>query len=103
MPMIQKQKWLALCLILLFLSISSAFAVEASEEEYKNMEQMMGSIKLEKKQVESMVEKLAQSGRISKEDATKAKREIASLSDNDLENLKNKAVAEVKSKKLLDH
>ena len=103
MAKIQKQKWLALCLTFLFLSITPTFAADALDDEYRNMEQMMGSIKLEKKQVESMVEKLAQSGRISKEDASKAKREIASLSDNDLENLKNKAVAEVKSKKLLDH
>ena len=101
--MAKKQKWFALSLTLLFFSISPSYAADALEDEYKNMEQMMGSIKLEKKQVESMVEKLAQSGRISKEDASKAKREIASLSDNDLENLKNKAVAEVKNKKLLDH
>ena len=103
MNKMHKLKWLSLSLIVMGLSISTTFATDALEDEYKNMEQMMGAIKLEKKQVESMVEQLAQSGRISKEDASKAKREIASLSENDLENLKNKAVAEVKTKKLLDH
>ena len=37
-------------------------------------------------------------------DASKAKRELASMNDNDLENLKTKAIAEVKDKHLLnDH
>ena len=87
--------------------LSSSFAASDSKdsvEEYKNMEQVMGSIKLEKKQVESMVDKMVASGRISADDASKAKRELASMNDNDFENLKTKAIAEVKDKHLLnDH
>lgn len=82
---------------------SSTFATDQLDAEYKNMEQMMGAIRLEKKQVESMVDKMVASGRINAEDAAKAKRELASMNDNDLENLKNKAIAEVKDKRLLDH
>lgn len=90
----------------LFVLSLSAFPVLAADQldnDYKNMEQMMGSIRLEKKQVESMVDKLVASGRINPEEAAKAKRELASMNDNDLENLKNKAIAEVKDKRLLDH
>lgn len=75
----------------------------ADEAEYKNMEQMMGAIKLEKKQVENMLEKMVNSGRITPEEGQRAKRALASLKEDDLDNLKNKAIAEVKNKKLLDH
>ncbi|MFA6238720.1 MAG: hypothetical protein WC635_15400 [Bacteriovorax sp.] len=75
----------------------------SDETEYKNMEQMMGSIRLEKKQVESMLDKMVVSGRISPEEGREAKRALASMKENDLENLKTQAIAEVKQKKLLDH
>jgi len=87
----------------LMIASSSTFATDQLDAEYKNMEQMMGAIRLEKKQVESMVDKMVASGRINAEDAAKAKRELASMNDNDLDNLKNKAIAEVKDKRLLDH
>lgn len=87
----------------LFTSLGAACASDQMENEYKNMEQMMGSIRLEKKQVEAMVDKMVVSGRISAEDAMKAKRELASMKDSDLENLKSRAIAEVKNKQLLDH
>lgn len=77
-------------------------AEDQLDAEYKNMEQMMGAIKLEKKQVESMVDKMVVSGRISSEDGQKAKREIASMKDEDMESLKMRAIAEVKDKRLLD-
>jgi polyhydroxyalkanoate synthesis regulator phasin len=97
---------------LLFLSILISFATVANasenksddkEAEYKSMEQMMGAIRLEKKQVENMVDLMVVSGRISAEEGSKAKREIASMKENDLENLKSRAVAEVRSRKLLEH
>jgi hypothetical protein len=49
-----------------------------------------------------MLDKMVISGRISAEEVSKAKREIASMKDNDLENLKTRAIAEVKSRRLLD-
>lgn len=90
------------CSVVLVTSVP-VFAADQLDSEYKNMEQMMGAIRLEKKQVESMVDKLVASGRINADEAAKAKRELASMNDNDLENLKNKAIAEVKDKRLLDH
>lgn len=87
---------------ILTIFVSLNLSVLADDLEYKNMEQMMGSIRLEKKQVEIMLDKMILSGRISEEEGVKAKRELASLKEDDLENLKNKAISEVKNNKLLD-
>ena len=100
-----KLKLNALVIFFLIMTIftSGAKAVDTEEGDYKNMEQMMGAIRLEKKQVESMVDKMVVSGRISPDEGDKAKREIASMKDSDLENLKTQAIAVVNSNKLLDH
>ena len=76
--------------------------VYAEDIEYKNMEQMMGSIKLEKQQLEIMVDKMVESGRISAEEAVEAKRALAGMKEDDLEHLKTKAIATVKSQQLLN-
>lgn len=81
----------------------SGVTVAADEMEYKNMEQMMGSIRLEKRQIESMLDRMMESGRISSDEGAQAKRALASMKENDLENLKSKAIAEVKTQNLLDH
>jgi polyhydroxyalkanoate synthesis regulator phasin len=86
----------------LIASTTLAYASDDSDVEYKNAEEMLGAIHLEKKQIESMVEKMVESGRISKEDGSRARREIASLQDSDLENLKSKALAEIKTNHLLE-
>lgn len=96
-------QFLFLGLVVLGLSANTYVYAEDDGGEYKNMEQMMGSIKLEKKQVESMIEKLVVSGRITREEGVEASRALASMKENDLETLKTKAIAEVKSQKLLDH
>lgn len=64
------------------------------------MEQMIGSIRLEKKQIESMINKMIASGRLSPEEGSKAKREVASVKETDMEDLKKLAIAEVRNKKL---
>lgn len=98
-----------MCLLFLSLSLMTTSKTlinetKADDElEYKNMEQMMGSIRLEKKQIEGMLDKMIVSGRISSEEGVEAKRALASMKENDLEDLKSMAMAEVKSKKLLDH
>jgi hypothetical protein len=97
--------FLAILLVGLLSQVSSnvAKADEPIDGEYKNMEQMMGSIRLEKKQVELMVDKMVSSGRISEAEGVKAKAELESMKESDLENLKSRAIAEVKDKHLLDH
>ncbi len=97
--------FLAVFSVVLMTSLFTATISQAAADdiEYKNMEQMMGSIRLEKKQVEGMLDKMIVSGRISSEEGTEAKRALASMKENDLENLKAMAIAEVKNKNLLDH
>lgn len=94
---------LKMCFLLTVAIMAGSVWADELEAEYKTMEQMMGSIRLEKKQIESMVDKMVGSGRITQEEGIKAKREIASLKEDDLEDLKVRAVAEVKNKHLLDH
>ena len=92
-----------LFLVMACIFTSQAFASENPETEYKNMDQMMASIHLEKKQVESMLDKMVDSGRITAEDSVNAKREIASMKDSDLENLKTQAIAAIKNNRSVDH
>jgi len=92
-----------LFIVMAYIFSSLAMASENPETEYKNMDQMMASIHLEKKQVESMLDKMVDSGRITDEDRIKAKREIASMKDSDLENLKTQAIAAIKNNRSIDH
>jgi hypothetical protein len=75
--------------------------LEANGESISSPEQFLDSIKLEKKQIENMLDKMAASGRISKEDAQKAKRELASMDEDHLNTLKDKAVNQIKAQNLL--
>lgn len=81
-------------LFLVFLAASFEMAI-AQEVEVHNMSEMLGSINLERKQVEKIVERLEKSGRISAEEGAKVRREIASVQDNDLEQIKQAAIAEL--------
>jgi hypothetical protein len=92
-----------LLIILAYIFTSLAQASENSETDYKNMDQMMASIHLEKKQVESMLDKMVDSGRITAEESLNAKREIASMQDSDLENLKNRAIVAIKNNRSVEH
>ena len=87
-------------LLLLALLVSASFttAFAGEETDYKNMEQMLGAVRLEKRQVENMLDKMIVSGRISAEEGAKVKRELASVKDDDMENLKKQAIAEVKNR-----
>lgn len=95
------KKFSVICAAICLASLSS-WAL-ADEGEYQNMEEMMGSVRLEKKQVEGMLDMMMVSGRITAEEGQRAKRAIASMKETDLENLKTEAIAQVKTKKLLDH
>jgi polyhydroxyalkanoate synthesis regulator phasin len=105
MEVTMKIKLLSPFFILLFITPTFAtdYLIEQKDEEYKNIESMVGAIHLEKKQVESMLDKMVQSGRMSPEEGNKVKREIASVKDNDLEEFKARALVEVKSNKIFDH
>ncbi len=77
---------------LLFSSLSGAVYSEETVE-VKDMGQMLAQITMEKKQMEIIVDKLVSSGRLSTEYAKKAKREIASVKDEDVKDIKMNIVA----------
>lgn len=66
--------------------------------EVKNIGEMLAQITLEKKQMESIVDKLVVSGRISPDNAVRAKREIASVKEEDVEQVKMHMVAVINSR-----
>ena len=77
---------------LLFSSLSGAVYSEETVE-VKDMGQILAQITMEKKQMEIIVDKLVSSGRLSTEYANKAKREIASVKEEDVKDIKMNIVA----------
>ena len=71
--------------------ITYAFSAHGEEATFHNPEEMIQALKLEKKQVETMVDKLVKSGRMSPEDGDKVRREIASVKESDIEQIKNES------------
>lgn len=84
-------------------TFATDYLIDQKNDDYKNMESMIGAIHLEKKQVESMLDTMVHSGRMSPEEGNKVKREIASIKENDLEDFKASVLVEVKSNKIFDH
>jgi len=70
-----------------------------ADEEIHNMSDMLSRVKLEKKQIEVMVGQLEKSGRLNQEQASKVKRELASVKDEDIEEVKNIAISKFKNNK----
>lgn len=82
----------------LLLSLYSGVLRSEDEVEVRDMGQMLAQIKLEKKQMENIVDKLVTSGRISPDSAVRAKREIASVKEEDVEQVKMHMVAVINSR-----
>ena len=72
----------------LFVSLYSGASKSDDGVEVKDMGQMLAQINLEKKQMENIVDKLVTSGRITPDNAVRAKREIASVKEEDVEQVK---------------
>ena len=94
--------------ILFIIGVLGIFNAEAeslneNNTEYKNIEQMLVAIHWEKKQIESMIDKMISSGRISSDEGKEAKNSMANIQEKDLEKLKIKLIAEVKAKENLEH
>ena len=65
--------------------------------EEKSIDQKLNSLKLEKMQAESMVATMLRKGHMNDEEATRIKREIASVKDQDSEVIKSEALDNFKS------
>jgi hypothetical protein len=79
--------------LVILLTISLGFSLALANEngeniEVRDMSEMVAQINLEKKQMEDIVNKLVMSGRISKENETMARREIASVKEEDIQEVK---------------
>lgn len=66
-------------------------------------EEAFGSLNLEKKQVETMVDTMVKSGRFSADEGRRAKREIASVQEEDIEGMQAENVARLNSVNYANH
>jgi DNA-binding MarR family transcriptional regulator len=90
-------------LALTSLLILSSFNLMAVDDA---MVEMLKTMKIDKSQVSQMVDQLQQMGRITPEQAAKAKKELSVLTEKDLDVYKNAAVKKIKSgdaQRLIDH
>ncbi len=62
------------------------------------MSDMLSQVKLEKKQIELMVERMEKSGRLNQDEARKVKREIASVKEEDIEIVKKEVIKKLDKK-----
>jgi len=90
-------KLIFLSLMLTSLSIIPGVVWSDEGTEVRDMGEMLAQINLEKKQMESIVDKLVTSGRLSPDYGVKAKREIASVKEDDAEMVKLRMVALIQS------
>ena len=72
--------------------MSAEKTTEESVKQYHSLDQMLVEVKLEKMQVEAMVETMVKSGRLSDDEGIKARRAIASVQKDDIENIKEQAI-----------
>lgn len=82
---------------LLFSIGYSNYSHSAEGVEVRDMSEMLAQINMEKKQMEIIVDKLVETGRITQENGVRAKREIASIKAEDTENLKMELVSLISS------
>lgn len=76
------------------------FSAETAEKEYHSLDEMLTAVKLEKIQVETMVDTMVKSGRISNDEGERARRAIASVQEEDLDQIKNEAIVHIKARDL---
>lgn len=79
----------------ILLIISMVLASQGVLAGTANVEKMIASMKFEKMQAEVMINRLAKSGRLSDEEASRAKREIASVQEESREELRAGALENI--------
>lgn len=83
--------------VCLFILVSLALSSQVHASEGKSIDQVINALKFEKLQAEVMINKMARSGRMNSEEASRAKREIASVQEESLQEMKSEALDELKS------
>ena len=84
--------------LFMILTISSSAALASDDADNKTIDQMLGSLKMEKIQAEIMIEAMAKRGKLNNEEVSRAKREIASIKEEDVEAVKAEALERLSSK-----
>lgn len=92
-------KTLTLFFMVIAFCSSTAFADDIVEE--KSIDQMLGSLKIEKMQAELLIETMAKRGKLNSDEVSRAKREIASVKEEDEKSFKAEALERLSSKKSL--
>ncbi|MBC7429718.1 MAG: hypothetical protein H7336_13965 [Bacteriovorax sp.] len=82
----------------LLLKITFFITSTALMAEEKSIDQKLGSLKLEKMQAESMIATMVRRGHMNDDEASRIKREIASVKEEDVEAIKAEAIDHIDSK-----
>lgn len=85
-------------LIIVGLIVAPIEIMAADGVEVHNMNEMISNIHLEKKQIEKIVERMVSSGRLTVEEGARVRREIASVTDSDITEVKKQLSSKTSSK-----
>jgi hypothetical protein len=84
----------------LLITVLFSSVLMASEEDH-SIEQKLAALKFERMQAEVMIKRMVHSGRMNEGEATKAKRAIASVKEEDLAVIRTEALETLKSSQSL--
>jgi len=76
-----------------------AFSLSSFAQSPADLAKLAENMKLDKGQVSNMIDMMVKMGKISKDDAKKAKEELGKYSDEDMQALQHQAVQKIKDKK----
>lgn len=96
------KKLSTLLMVIAVCSVTTIYASDASQEdknqEDKSIDQMLASLKMEKIQADLLIEAMARRGKLSSDQVSHAKREVASIKEDDEQDLKALAIERLSSK-----
>lgn len=91
------KKLSTLFMVIAVCSVTTLYASDESQEE-KSIDQMLGSLKMEKIQADLLIEAMARRGKLDSDQVSHAKREVASIKEEDVQDLKALAIERLSSK-----
>jgi hypothetical protein len=86
--------------LLMVIAVCSVTTIYASDEspEDKSIDQTLASLKMEKIQADLLIEAMARRGKLNSDQVSHAKREVASIKEEDVQDLKARAIELLSSK-----
>jgi hypothetical protein len=96
------KKLSTLLMVIAVYSVTTIYASDESQEEKnqedKSIDQMLASLKMEKIQADLLIEAMARRGKLDSDQVSHAKREVASIKEEDVQDLKAQAIERLSSK-----